>query len=298
MAVPSFSMRVLAGLRAGGYRPRAWGAMLALSWQQSRDTAQAHPHMVRSWRWLVGGSSAATALMLAVTARRHGGAAALRSAVPLVVATAAQAGDIYVHLGLHRNADGQHYANLGAANMLTALRGWVAAWISSRLMSHTPLTDDELLLALVLICATDVADGRVARSLAQTSPLGRYLDAEADVTAWLALTIAQIRCGQVPPWFLWVYALRWGAPMAVGFVRTFAEADPMPLAPSQIARASGVVHVAMAITALVAARRAQRRDAAWWQRSRDALLATTCALLGAATVAQAARLLRHRSNIA
>ena len=293
MVMPSFSVRVLAALRADGYRPRAWGAMLAQSWQQARHTAQAHPHLVRHWRRLVGGESAATLLLLVATARRQGSATALGSAIPLVAITAAQAGDIYAHLGLHRDAHDQHYPTLGAANHLTALRGWVAAWLASRLMAHAPLTDNELLAALVLIGATDVADGRIARSLAQTSPLGRYLDAEADVLAWLALTMAQIQRQQLPPWFLGVAALRWGMPLAVGLARTFIEADPVPLTPSTIARASGVAHAALALTAMLAARHTARHHVAWWRRNREALLATTCALLGIASARHVVRLLQH-----
>lgn len=291
MQPPSFSMRVLARLRAEGYQPRAWGRLLADSWAQARATAGAQRDLVRGWRATVGGLGVLTGVALFSTERRYGYGAMWRNAVPLIVANALQAGDIYVHLGLHRGETGQHYATLGVANDLTALRCWVAAWMSSRLVAGMPLADDELVLAIALICLTDIADGRVARHLGQTSPLGRYLDGEADLLAWLALTVTQIRRGQVPAWFLGIFGLRWGVPVVVGLARTFAEAQPVALQPSPIARAAGIAQVAMSLAGIIAARQASQPSVVISAMSK-ALVGFTTSLLGMAMVGQLLRLLR------
>lgn len=290
---PSFSTWVLERLRAGHFRPQAWVDLLAESWQQARQTANANPRLTASWRWLTGGLSLATGLTVATRARRHGPRDAARLGAILSVATLAQAGDVYAHLGLHRPAGPrpyQHYPHLGHANWLTAGRGWVASWLWARLLAGHPLDDGELILALALITATDIADGPVARRLGQASALGRYLDGEADVMVWAALTLTQVRRRQIPGWLAGAFALRWFVPIGVGFCRTFAGAQPVPLVPSALGRASGALQTATQVAGLIGSVRASRSDTVIWQRLRTGLAGVTAGLLVATMAAQVARL--------
>ena len=284
MTEQTFSARVLQDLRSDGYRPRAWWGLLSGSWRQARATAVIYPQLTNDWRWLTAKLGLATLGTLAYTTQRHGWWVARRSAMPLVFATMLQSGDIYVHLGLHRRGDGVTFGRLGTATTLTALRGWMGAVIGSRLLSGMPLTDDEALVALLLILATDVADGRIARHQEIVSALGGYLDGEADLVAWTVLTLTQLRRGQVPRWFVGAFGLRWGLPLIVGICRTFMTAAPMTLAPSRFARAVGAAQVVTAATALVASSRADKSDARWWVMARQGLVATTGVLLVATTV--------------
>lgn len=292
---PSFSVWVLERLRAGRFRPRAWVGLLAESWAQARVTARAQPALAREAHVFAAGLSAATGAALTVTATRHGGRAAARTALPLLLATASQATDIWAHLGLHRRGNDrpyQYHPTLGPANMLTTTRGWVASWALARLIAGTPLDDAELALAFALLFITDTSDGPVARRTDLASPLGRYLDAEADIFAGLALTLTQIRRGQVPAWFLVAFALRWGAPLALGFGRTFAEADPVALAGSTVARTSGTLQALMSIAGLAGSWRAGQPDAPIWRRTRDGLALAASALLLAAMGGHLRRLVR------
>jgi phosphatidylglycerophosphate synthase len=260
--------------------------MLAASWAQGRLTARAQPTLARDARMFAAGLSVATGMATAEAAARHGGRAARRMALPLALATVAQATDIWAHLGLHRCDTAppyRHYSALGPANMLTAARGWAASWAWARLVAGTPLDDAELALAFALLYTTDSADGSIARRTGLASPLGRYLDAEADISAGLALTLTQIRRGQVPGWFLAAFALRWGAPLALGFARTFAAASPVMLPSSRVARASGAAQALMSLAGLVASCRAGKPDAPAWQRTRDGLALVASALLLATT---------------
>ncbi len=274
-APPSFGALALARLRAGGYRPRAWARFLAESWGMSRATARARPSLAASWRRLATGLIAADALAIGWAARRHGTAAAIRVALPLAALTATQAGDLYVHLGLHRPAgewaDCSRYATLGPAIALTAARGWVGSWLWSNSIAGVTPTEIELAAALALTVATDLADGPLARRGGQASPLGRYLDGEADLAVWLALTWTQERRGDLPGWLAGIFAARAAVPVAVGLVVSFTRAEPVTPQPLWLGRLAGMAHAAASVVGLVAAARGAYRDAAGWRRTRDAL---------------------------
>lgn len=291
---PSFSVWVLERLRADKFRPRAWAEMLAESWRQALRIAHAQPALARGARRFAAGLFAATGAALALTAQRHGTRAATRAALPLLVTTASQATDIWLHLGLHRQDTGRPYLYhpaLGPANALTAARGWVASWAGARLLTGMPLDDAELALAFAIMFASDTLDGSLARRIGLASPLGRYLDAEADVWAGLMLLLTQIRREQVPEWFLLPFALRWGMPLTLGFLLTLMHAEPVTLPRSSLARAAGTVQAAMSLTGLLASWRAVSPDALTWQRARSLLAKGASALLLAALAAHLRRLL-------
>lgn len=297
--VPSFTELALERLRAGHFRPLAWVNLIAASWQQARVTASAQPRLTQSWRWLASGLSVATVLEVARTMHLQGPMVAGRVGAMLSIATVAQAGDIFVHLGMHRPAGSrpfQQYPRLGLANWLTATRGWVASWLWSRLVANQPMGDGELILALALITVTDITDGPVARAMHTTSALGRYLDGAADVLVWSALTLTQVRRQQIPAWLAGVFAVRWLAPLALGFGRTFAGAQPVALVPSAVGRAAGALQTATQVTGLLGSLRSRQLDGPLWQRIQNGLARITAAFLLAALGVQVARLTRAAGN--
>ncbi len=291
MGEPSFSVVVLEQLRAGRYRPRAWWRMLTDSWTMARSTAGTHPNLARHWRLLSGELGVMTCCFLVYTARRHGRAAMLRSTFPLIAMLFAQVGDIYVHLGLHRDSSGGLHRELGAAMSLTALRSWSGAAACSRLLAGMPLTDDESFAALLIILATDIADGRLSRRDRLASPLGRYLDGEADMLGWSALTLTQVRRGQISPWYLLAFGLRWGLPLVAALSSSFARADPVTFTPSRLGKTAGGAQVALAATALFASMRSNAADSRFWSGLRTSLVGVTSGLLVAATIRHVTRLL-------
>jgi phosphatidylglycerophosphate synthase len=288
----SFSITVLEQLRAGRYRPGAWLGMLYASWIQARATARIHPNLVQDWWQLAGALGTATLGCAAYTAYRHGRSVAWKSAIPLALATLMESGDHYVHLGLHRRENGELYPRLGPAMTLTALRGWVGLGIGSRWLVGAPITDDEALVGLTMMLVSDIADGWLARRLNLSSALGSYLDGEADVIAWTALTVTQAQHRWLPAWFLGVHGLRWGLPLTLGFSRTFATARPALLSHSRMGKVAGASQALLAATAICSSLRRDKPDARFWRRIQNSLLAGTCAVLAATTVQHVASILR------
>ena len=291
----SFSTTVLEQLQVGHYRPRAWLRMLSTSWIQAKATAGAHPNLVSEWWRMTGTLGTATLCFAGYTAQRHGRSVAWKSTIPLAFATLMQSGDQYVHLGLHRQdsqATGELHPRLGSAMTLTALRSWVGIGIGSRWLGGMPLTDDEALVALSVILASDIADGWLARRCNLSSALGRYLDGEADMIAWTALTLMQVRSGLIPVWFLVIHGLRWGLPLVLGFSRTFATARPVQLNRSRIGRVAGTSQALLAASAILSSLRSDQPDAQFWRRIHKCLLACGCAALGVTGLQHVASIVR------
>jgi phosphatidylglycerophosphate synthase len=304
---PSFSIAVLEQLRAAHYRPSAWLHMLSASWTQARTTATAYPTLVSDWRRLTGTLGAATLLYAVYTAKRLGRSASCKTAIPLTLATLALSGDQYVHLGLHRQETGELQPHLGPAMMLTALRSWVGIGVGSRWLAGMPLTNDEALVALLAMLASDMGDGWLARRCHRTSGLGQYLDGEADMLSWTALTLTQVQKGLVPAWFLVVHGLRWGLPLALGFRRTFATARPMMLNHSRMGRVAGASQTLLATSAIASSLRSARQrpldslsvgrtanqlEARWWELIHKSLLVFSCVSLGLTALQHVASILR------
>jgi phosphatidylglycerophosphate synthase len=304
---PSFSSSVLEQLRAAHYRPSAWLRMLSMSWIQARTTAHAHPDLVYEWRRIAGLLGTATLGFALYTGERHGRSAAWKSTIPLAIGTLALSGDQYVHLGLHRQETGELYPRLGPAMKLTALRSWVGLGIGSRWLVGMPLTSDEALGALLVMLATDMGDGWLARRCQLSSALGHYLDGEADVISWSALTLAQVQQRLIPAWFLVMHGIRWGLPLALGFSRTFATAKPALLNRSRMGRVAGASQVLLAGSAICISLRsaeehpphspleggpANQADARFRRQIHKSLLVCSCVTLGLAALHHVASILR------
>ncbi|MBA3825409.1 MAG: hypothetical protein H0X24_16110 [Ktedonobacterales bacterium] len=163
----SFSQLRLAELRASGYRPAAWAHLLRASWGQARQTAHAHPHLVRDWRRLAAVLGVLPLGLAAASLRRTSTRTTLRRPWPLVVVTATQLGDIYVHLGMHHQEMGAIHPTLGPAMLLTTIRGWVGGWLLTRFVQHQLLSDEEMTFALAAILLTDLGDGPLAHHTAR-----------------------------------------------------------------------------------------------------------------------------------
>lgn len=286
---------MLTTLQVGKYRPDAWRQLLVNSWRQSHTVAQQRPALVKSWRILAYSGIGMTTFMGIYSARRFGFRRSAKSQGWLVLSSAYIVGDTYVHLGLHRSPFGKPYRTLGPAMPLTLLRYWVGGWIMSRLF-HNPMSNDEQIVALATILVTDIADGITARRTDMVSALGRYLDGEADMLAWTALTITQIRRGQIPAWFLAVFAFRWGVPVGLGLMQSFITTKPAPLVPSTVGRIAGAAHVLMAVGSIIPLPRGMVTSARW-SKIKDGSVIITSLLLGATAVQHAIRLTQQMIKI-
>src|SRR5207237_10935259 len=100
-----------------------------------------------------------------------------------------QQSDLYWHLRLNRQAQtGKLLPTLGLANVFICLRGVAASYLLGRLVGGLG-TPSWLALAVFLGgSATDILDGRVARSTRIQSKLGQIGAGESDFCLYLAIT--------------------------------------------------------------------------------------------------------------
>lgn len=156
------------------------------------------------------------ALLLGVTAQNPGFSARRW----LMIAALVVAGEFWF---LRRTLDRNHppdserlYADLGAANLLTILRGLAYAWMAGFLLMPRPGGPIDWLPALLYVGASvvDVFDGYVARRTNRVSRLGETLDMEYDGLGVLTACALAVQYGQLPLLFLLVGAARplfvWG----------------------------------------------------------------------------------------
>src|SRR5262249_55321044 len=145
-------------------------------------TASAHPRLTRSWAHI-------SLLMAAIAAGGFGAAsllegfhAALRLLPALLICLALQQGDVYVHLGLNwRPSYGLFRQQLCVPTTPTPVRGVMANVLLAHLLSGV-FPPPSLVLGIFLMgCATDIADGQIARRTHWQTRLGGYLDSEADL---------------------------------------------------------------------------------------------------------------------
>jgi len=160
---------LLAGLRAGGWRPVAWARFAALTGRRSVQQAARHPQALAEVTILHG--------LLALAAGRPG--RRWVAASWLMAAT---------HLGLLEDRP-----SLGTANVITLLRanlpalGGPARWLPA------------------LALASDLADGQLARRAGTVSPFGEHADSLADAAFWTWYTLRHepsraIRCAALAAW--------------------------------------------------------------------------------------------------
>lgn len=138
---------LLAGLRARGWRPRAWMVFLGRATRMSSAAVVARPHAAAEVTVLH--------LVFALASGRRG--RGWVGASWLLAVT---------HLGLLEGRD-----SLGAANMVTLIRGNMPVLCPGR-------------RAGAIAVATDLIDGRLARRSGRVTAFGPYADSLADAVFW------------------------------------------------------------------------------------------------------------------
>lgn len=144
---------LLAGLRAGRWRPGAWARFAARSARRSAQQAARHPRALAEVTVLHG--------MLALLAGRAG---RRRVAASWVMAA--------THLGLLDTR-----RSLGAANVITLLR------------ANLPAIGGPVRWLPALALASDLADGRIARRAGAVTAFGTHADSLADAAFWTWYTL-------------------------------------------------------------------------------------------------------------
>lgn len=207
---------VLEELRAARYRPGGWARFLARSFEraaeQRRKRRRAHGEM----------------LALGVLGLAVWGGVALAGHPALGAAGAGWWLLVVLmldwHLGMLDGAE-----SLGAANALCLLRlGLVPAL--------PMLSAPALATALLAAAATDVLDGRLARTRSEESRLGHWLDGAAD---GLVVSVAAVVA--LPAWAAALVVARYAGPWFLGTAVYFAGAG---LTARVSARAPGFVVLA------------------------------------------------------
>lgn len=102
-------------------------------------------------------------------------------------------------------AGGPPFAALGWGNALSWLRGGLLALVAASALTGQGLRPPALAvtaLVYTLAAALDLADGALARRQGQVSRLGQRLDLHLDGWGVFWASLAAVRSGQMPPWFL------------------------------------------------------------------------------------------------
>ena len=291
-AAPDFVLDLLAELRAGRYRPRAWAWFFWRSWRRSRETARAHQRLVRSWAKIAAGLALGEAAALALEARLGSAEAARRAAPGVALCLAAQQLDAYVHLGMNAHPrGGPLFDLLGVSTSLTLARQAIAGLLWGHLLGGRPAPRTHALAALVAASATDAADGALARRLDRATYLGWYLDGAADLSVWVALALTLGARRMVPRWLVVLLLGRWAVPFGIGCASYFGWMRRPPLGHSLAGGAAGVAQ-AVALGAALLPESAAGRMVRW----RRPLYLATGALMVAASIGQVRGALRTRAG--
>ena len=223
-----FVVDLLTTLREENFSPLGWWRFLARSWNMSRQTANNHPELQRSWRNVTGIVALLTASMLVACYVFEGNVSTLRILPGFLFCVVWQQSDLYWHLGLNRHIrTGMLLPTVGVANTLTWLRALGASFLLSRLIGGLS-TPSWLALSVFLYgVATDILDGLVARRTNTQSRLGQICDAEADFCLYLALTIILVQNAILPSWLGLLMLLRFLIPLLFAFGSYFFCTRPV-----------------------------------------------------------------------
>ncbi|WP_211323037.1 CDP-alcohol phosphatidyltransferase family protein [Amycolatopsis palatopharyngis] len=194
--------QLLTEVRAGRWRPRAWGRLLAHAGLRSVGQARSHQRALAEL----------TALHLLFVASAGRG----RRRWPLVSWLLAAS-----HLGLL-----EHRRSIGYATVLTLVRANLPVFAAGRWVP-------------ALALATDIADGRLARALEDTSPFGAAADSLADAAFWSWVAVRHEPSRRLRA----VALLAWAAPVltvtgvSVGRGRMVDAPRPILLRPAALLQA-------------------------------------------------------------
>jgi phosphatidylglycerophosphate synthase len=195
---------------------------------------------------------------------------------------------VYAHLGLHAPIPGAPLrAAIGAPTTLTLIRGSAAGLLWGHLIAGRPVSRGQLGTALGLAGATDIADGALARARGQTTRLGAYLDAEADLSFGLAAALTLAARRWLPRWLVAVMVARWLVPFALACASYLGALRPVALTGTPVGKVASLAQTAVLGVALLPVRRSGPVE-----RWRPALHLAAAALLVAAPLSQILRVLR------
>lgn len=223
-----FVVDLLTTLREDKFSPHGWGHFLLRSWHMSRQTANDHPMLKRSWRNVTIGITILTVSILVACFVIEGSGSTLRILPGFLFCAIWQQSDLYWHLGLNRQTGkGTLLPTVGVANTFTWLRALGASLLLGRLVGgiNTP----SWLALTVFLCgvATDILDGQVALHTGTQSKLGQIGDGEADFCLYLALTIILLQNAVLPLWIGLLMLLRFLIPLLAALGSYFLFAHPV-----------------------------------------------------------------------
>jgi phosphatidylglycerophosphate synthase len=188
---------LLAGLREGRWRSRAWGSFLCRATERSLRQARLRPRAL-------GEVTLLHAALATLSARK----ARLWTVTSWALCAA--------HLGML-----QQRQSIGCANVITIIRGNLpmlsSAWWSP-----------------VLALTSELADGRVARATGTESPFGASADSLADAAfwAWFALRHETSRRARVAALLAWVLTVLAITASSVGSGRMIDAPRPALVRPA------------------------------------------------------------------
>lgn len=241
---PDFVLALLDELRRNNYHPLGWIRFLGRSWRQSRATAAAHPRLTNSWLGVAAGLTLAEGAALVAEAALGGraGREAARWAAPgVALALAYTHFDAYVHLGMNNRAAGEPLQpDIGLPTTLTLIRQAIAGYLWGHLVGGRAATPAVALGAMLAAAATDIADGGAARGMGRQSRLGAYMDAEADLSFWLALALTLAARRRAPRWLAPLLIARFIGPFAFALASYFGLAQRLPIGSTVTGKAVGV----------------------------------------------------------
>lgn len=253
----AFVRDLLAELSRDRRRPRAWARFLARSWRSSVLSARAEPRRLRSaLRW-IGAGAAGGAVLLGIAALAAPGAGWISVTTRWSLWYALAAAYLLTHLGMIETDDQAAHPRVLLPNGLTFLRlalAPLAAAVTARVGRPSAFAV-ALVAAVVVLAATDLADGRLARRRRQTTRFGRTLDPMADIAFMTALALGLHARGILPGAVFALVLVRFPGAL-VGAILLYVWRGPVPVRPTRIGRATSLIaatvlvgHAALAVTA-------------------------------------------------
>jgi phosphatidylglycerophosphate synthase len=223
-----FVVDLLTTLRDEKFSLMAWARFITRSWEMSRRTANANPHLKHSWGRVSLALCVLALMLLAASFVWEGPAFALRFLPGFLFCVAWQISDLYWHLGLNRHAQsGALLPTIGIANFYTQLRGLMASFLLGRLVGGVPTSTALTLLVFLCGIVTDVLDGQIARSTHTQSKIGQITDSEADFCLYLAVTVILIQNDILPTSVGMLMLARFLLPLLAALASYFILAHPV-----------------------------------------------------------------------
>jgi cardiolipin synthase len=106
-------------------------------------------------------------------------------------------------------------------------------------------------LGIFLIgCATDMADGLIARLTRWQTRLGGYLDSEADLYLHASVSLCAWLAGAIPGWVAAIMLLRFVVPLVGAVLSYFIAIRQVDLTHTILGRCAGIAQAAFLITVL------------------------------------------------